>query len=115
MVPRTVVEKIDPSSPSYGDVPGTAAYAKRLADAAPDVVLKSPESGGQPSAFPPFHENDKTEWTGSPPVSIPETVITRIDFRPAHGEVEGTAAYKTRRGDAEPDVLEHQRDLTGKH
>ena len=114
-VPRTVVEKVDPSSPSYGDVPGTAAYEKRLADAAPDLVLRSPESGGQPSSFPSFSNTEGAERTESPQVPIPETVITRIDSQPAHGKVERTAAHELRRQDAEPDVLEHERDSTGEH
>lgn len=42
-VPKTIVEKVDPDTPSYGDVPGTDAYKVRAADAAPDVVLKVPE------------------------------------------------------------------------
>ncbi|KAF2731611.1 hypothetical protein EJ04DRAFT_526014 [Polyplosphaeria fusca] len=42
-IPRTVVEKVDPDTPSYGDVPGTDAYKVRAADAIPDVVLKAPE------------------------------------------------------------------------
>lgn len=42
-IPKTIVEKIDPDQPSYGDVPGTHAHQQRLADAQPDVVLKAPE------------------------------------------------------------------------
>lgn len=42
-VPKTIVEKVDPDTPSYGDVPGTAAYEMRTADATPDVVVKAPE------------------------------------------------------------------------
>ena len=42
-IPKTVVEKIDPDEPSYGDVPGTPAHQQRLADAAPDEVIKAPE------------------------------------------------------------------------
>ena len=115
VVPRTVVEKVDPSSPSYGDVPGTAAYEKRLADAAPDVVLKSPEPGRQANAFPRFSDTAPGEWADSPQIPIPETVVTRVDSRPAHGEVDGTAAHDVQRQDAEPDVLEHMSDPTGKH
>lgn len=43
MVPKTVVEKIDPEQPSHGDVPGTHAHQLRLADAEPDVIIKAPE------------------------------------------------------------------------
>jgi len=42
-VPKTVVEKLDPEVPSYGDVPGTQAYEARAADAIPDIVLKAPQ------------------------------------------------------------------------
>jgi hypothetical protein len=43
VVPKTVVEKIDPDQPSYGDVPGTHAHQQRLADAQPDIIVKAPE------------------------------------------------------------------------
>lgn len=115
VIPRTVVEKIDPSSPSYGDIPGTVAYEKRLADAAPDLVLKSPIPGKQAAAFPLFSDIDGAERTQPPQVPIPETVITRVDSHPAHGEVEEIAAHDMRRQDTEPDVLEHESDPTGKH
>jgi hypothetical protein len=42
-IPKTIVEKIDPDQPSYGDVPGTHAHQLRLADAEPDVIVKAPE------------------------------------------------------------------------
>lgn len=42
-VPKTVVEKVDPDTPSHGEVPGTDAYKIRRADAVPDVILKAPE------------------------------------------------------------------------
>jgi hypothetical protein len=40
--------------------------------------------------------------TSSP---IPRTVVERVDDRPAHGEVEGTAAHEMRLADAEPDEI----------
>lgn len=43
LIPKTVVEKIDPDEPSYGDVPGTHAFEVRAADAVPDIVLKAPQ------------------------------------------------------------------------
>jgi hypothetical protein len=42
-IPKTVVEKVDPDTPAYGDVPGTHAYEVRAADALPDVIVKAPE------------------------------------------------------------------------
>lgn len=47
-VPALIVEKVDPDEPSYGDVPGTEAHEKRLADAEPDVVLQAPEVAREP-------------------------------------------------------------------
>ncbi|KAF2017584.1 hypothetical protein BU24DRAFT_388965 [Aaosphaeria arxii CBS 175.79] len=79
-IPKTVVEKIDPSSPSYGDVPGTHAHQLRLADAEPDVIVKAPEppqrnSSGSPTASldrsslnrEPEGEDDLDESHGSAP------------------------------------------------
>lgn len=43
-VPKMVVEKIDPETPAYGDVPGTEAFEKRKMDAKPDEIIKSPET-----------------------------------------------------------------------
>lgn len=42
MIPKMVVEKVD-EEPSHGEVPGTAAYDMRQADAQPDVVIQAPE------------------------------------------------------------------------
>lgn len=39
-IPKTVIQKLDPTSPSHGEVPGTTAYSARAADAAPDVITK---------------------------------------------------------------------------
>lgn len=99
IIPRTVVEKVDPSSPSYGDVPGTEAYNKRQADAAPDLILKAPEQGHSRVDIDPV----APEATHSKPV--PETVVTRVDSLPAHGEVANTAARDMRSRDAEPDKV----------
>lgn len=43
-IPRTVVEKVEPDSPSYGEVPGTLAHDMRRADAEPDEVVKAPDA-----------------------------------------------------------------------
>jgi hypothetical protein len=42
-IPKTVVERIDPDQPAHGEVPGTLAHQQRLADAAPDIIIKAPE------------------------------------------------------------------------
>lgn len=53
VVPKIVAEKVEPEKPAYGDVPGTAAYEMRKADAVPDEVVKSPASATAPAN--PFH------------------------------------------------------------
>ena len=47
-VPRTIVEKVEPDKPSHGEVPGTAAYNMRTADAEPDEVITSPQKTRAP-------------------------------------------------------------------
>ncbi|GAB7355140.1 hypothetical protein MBLNU459_g5713t2 [Dothideomycetes sp. NU459] len=42
MIPKMVVERVD-EEPSHGEVPGTAAYDMRQADAQPDVVVQAPD------------------------------------------------------------------------
>ena len=106
-IPKMVVEKVDPTSPSHGDVPGTAAHAKRKADAVPDAIL--PVSGQQKNPSSPS-KGEKP----SPETSIPRTVVTRVDSLPAHGEVPGTDAFNIRQGDATPDIVEKKGDVSGK-
>lgn len=80
-VPITIVERVD-SMPTHGEVPGTEAFAKRLADAAPDVIRTA---------------------TSSP---IPVTVVSIVDSdEPLNGEVLGAEVHKTRTADAQPDVV----------
>ena len=105
-IPKTVVEKVDLASPSHGDVPGTASYEKRMADAVPDVILQVPELG-QTSIDGPI-ENIQAN------VPIPTTVITKVDSEPSHGEVPDTEAYKIRTMDAKPDIVEKEGDAPGK-
>ena len=104
-VPKTVVDKIDPLSPSHGDVPGTAAFSIRQADAVPDEIRGIEE---------PHEVSDVAYDQGSQANSnIPTTVITKVDSEPSHGEVPGTAAYDIRTQDAQPDVTEKKRDVRG--
>ena len=105
-IPKMVVEKVDPTSPSHGDVPGTAAHAKRQADAVPDVILQASE----------HHEAPVVEDRGgsiSAETPIPTTVITKVDSNPSHGEIPGTDAFDMRKGDAKPDVVEKKGDVSG--
>ena len=105
-IPKTVVEKIDPGSPSHGDVPGTAAHAIRRADAVPDEI--------KPTSSPGLESGDDEPPSTNSDVAVPRTVITRVDSKPAHGEIPGTDAYDMRKGDAEPDILEQKSDVAGK-
>lgn len=41
-VPKMVVDKVDPQTPSHGEVPNTPAWEMRRADAEPDVVRQAP-------------------------------------------------------------------------
>lgn len=104
-VPRTRVEKIDPASPSYGEMPGTPAWQKRKADAIPDSIERASRENKSPTSL----SRPVT------PITIPKTVITRVDSEPLHGEVPGTEAYNLRKQDAEPDIVEKKRDVPSKH
>lgn len=101
-VPITVVEKVDPFTPSYGEVPGTMAYDSRQADAVPDVVTSREDQGEQ-------HPSRSESTADRPPVPI--TKVTKIDHSPDPAEVPGTHAYETHKQDAEPDVIEEQEDV----
>lgn len=106
-IPKTVVEKVDPATPSHGDIPGTAAHSKRKADAVPDVVLQTPDSEAS------SHQTDQgSEILAKIP--IPKTVVTKVTSEPSHGEVPDTDAIDMRKGDAEPNVVEKKGDILGK-
>jgi len=108
-IPITVVEKVDPGSPSHGEVPGTEAYRQRMLDATPDVVLKNPDptKGSK-------YEGGGGHGRNTSSSSIPETIVTRVDDEPAHGEVPGTAAAEMRKQDATPDHIEIKSDESGR-
>lgn len=110
VIPRTVVEKVDPSSPSHGEIPGTAAYLQRQADAPPDVVLKAPD----PGALKRKQDGGLTRERSVSDAPIPETVVTKVDDEPSYGEVEGTVGYEKRRKDASPDRIIQRRESPGK-
>ncbi len=106
-IPKTVIEMVDSSSPSHGDVPGTEAHKMRMADAEPDVVLKAPENDDGVAA-----SSNSGHTPGDLP--IPSTVISKVDGEPSHGEVPGTDAYAIRQSDAKPDTVEETGDVEGK-
>ena len=106
-IPKMVVEKVDPMSPSHGDLPGTPAHSKRTADAVPDVIRPI---SSQSSVL---IEADDQPGAKSAEIPVPMTVITKVDSKPSHGEVPGTEAYNIRMGDAKPDVIENENDKEG--
>lgn len=108
-VPLMVVEKVDPASPSYGEVPGTAAYEQRQADAAPDVVLKALDSTKVPPSISPSHSAKAVS-----PGSIPETIVTQADSIPRLGEESGPATEVSHSNDIMPSVQEHGQPGAGK-
>lgn len=106
-IPMTVVEKIDPEVPAYGDVPGTEAHEKRLADAVPDLVVRS----GSRSRASTITRSRAGSTPGDLP--IPITKVERVDSTPSHGELPGTKAYELRKEDAKPDLVEEVGDVAG--
>lgn len=108
-IPRTVVEKVDPETPSHGEIPGTDAYLQRLSDATPDLVLKNPD----PSKGT-IYNPDRRQTSHKATPSIPETIVTRADDELAYGEVPGTAAAALRKRDATSDKLIIERDDRGR-
>jgi hypothetical protein len=108
-IPLTVVEKIDPEIPTYGEVPGTEAHEKRLADAVPDLVVRS---GSRSRASTLTTRSRAGSTPGDLP--IPITKVERVDSTPRHGELPGTKAYELRKEDAKPDLVEEVGDVAGK-
>ena len=106
-IPTTLVEKIDPSIPSYGEVPGTPAHKERAADAVPDMVVRS---GSRSSSISTRSRAPSTPGN----LPIPVTRVEKVNSEPSHGEVPGTEAFELRKGDAEPDMIEQVKDLPGK-
>ena len=95
-----MVEKVDPFTPSYGEVPGTVAYDIRQADAEPDVVMARDDEAGATRV-----SGDSTSET----MPVPITKLTKADHSPAPAEVPGTEAHGKHKQDAEPDVVEQNK------
>lgn len=101
-IPTTRVERVD-DQPSYGEVPGTVAYEKRVQDAVPDEVEIVPEGSRSRSASR-VSASDRPYTPGGTPV--PRTVVEKVDpDTPSYGDVPGTHAYEVRAADAVPDVV----------
>ena len=95
-----MVEKVDPFTPSYGEVPGTVAYNIRQADAEPDVVMARDDEAGATRA---------SSDSASENVPVPITKLTKADHSPAPADVPGTKAHGKHKQDAEPDVVEEDK------
>jgi hypothetical protein len=94
----TIVENVDPSPPSHREIPGTLAHKKYAAEPGPSLVSRSRERSQSPST---------RSRSGSTPGDLPLlTKVEKIDSKPSHGEIPGTEAYETRKGDATPDIVE---------
>jgi hypothetical protein len=108
-IPITVVERVDASSATFRGLPGTGSHHVHKADAEPDVVLDSSEARGM---SPEALRSRASSIAGDIP--IPVTKVEKADSVPSHGEVPGTDAYETRKGDAKPDILEEVGNIPGK-
>lgn len=106
-IPRTVVEMIDPSEPSYGEIPGTRAYRQREEDAVPDAVLKTSSSL---KSLPFVSSPDES----GPAPAVPETLLSRVDSIPDTGVTSRPTAHKRHPSDALPDAVERISDSIGK-
>lgn len=106
-IPKTVVQKVAPASPSYGEIPGTPAHSIRMVDAVPDTIVQAPD----PCDNPNLSSSPQNILNETP---IPKTVITKVDSGPTHGDVPGTAAFNKRKGDADPDEVEKKSDIASK-
>lgn len=100
LIPRTVVEKVDPESPSYGEIPKTSGYLQRQMDSVPDVILKTPDPSKKLN-FP--SEDDSSKQQSAPDVPV---IITRSDSIPVLGDNPGTEAQKRRKLEAAPEIIE---------
>ncbi|KAF2864834.1 hypothetical protein BDV95DRAFT_508459 [Massariosphaeria phaeospora] len=101
-IPTTRVERVD-DEPSYGEVPGTDAYEKRVQDAVPDEVEVVPE-GTRSRSTSRVNAGDRPLTPGGS--QVPKTVVEKVDpDQPSHGDVPGTHAFELRAADAVPDVV----------
>lgn len=86
-IPITVVQKLDPTSPSHGEVPGTTAYSVRAADAAPDVITKIRD---------PEEEIEAQKKSLTPnETPIPKIVQSKAEPEWSHGEVLALKPYES--------------------
>lgn len=103
-IPKTVVQKVDPTSPSHGEVPGTAAYSIRKTDAMPDVIVQvtDPEI-----TLPPEAQSEN----GSPSVPVPEIGIAKLGTLSSRKETVGEGGSNIRGGDGDPHSEEENSEM----
>lgn len=104
LIPRTVVEKVDPESPSYGDIPKTSGYLQRQMDSVPDVILKTPDPSKR------FNFTNEEVLGKEQSASDVPVIITRADSIPAPGDDPGPEAQKRRKLEAAPEIIEKKGD-----
>ncbi|KAJ5327112.1 hypothetical protein MYU51_008395 [Penicillium brevicompactum] len=111
-IPRTMVEKVDPDQPSHGEVPGTLANEKRLADAVPDVVVKASDSEGSPTPPALGPTSSKVDVSEQ---DIPETRLERVETMPTGEDEEAgphPQAHQSSPSDTLPDTVETVPDVS---
>lgn len=109
-IPRTMVEKVDPESPSHGEVPGTGAYEKRQADAVPDLVKAADDLD---DAQPPSSVDDGSPETNIPDQEIPETKVSQVETMSTEEELPSyPKAHQSSPSDAVPDIVETVPDVS---
>lgn len=103
-IPKTVVQKVDPTSPSHGEVPGTAAYSIRKTDARPDVIVQVTD----PEITLP---SDAQSENSSPSGPVPETGIARLGTVSSGKEAVGEGGSNMRGGGRDLDSEEENSEM----
>ncbi|KAA8647324.1 hypothetical protein EYZ11_007480 [Aspergillus tanneri] len=111
LVHQTVVEKVDLDLSRHGDIPGTLAYEQPKADAVPDVVMKASDSDGRLSHSPISNQQTPAEAKASD-MSVPETVLSKVDSLPV-GETSSDLHAHQRRPSDTSDVTKIVPDTLG--
>lgn len=105
-IPKTMVERVEPDRPRHGEVPGTAAYEQRRADAVPDMVTIA---GG----FPEDGPEEAEPATADTVPEVPETMVSKVE-RETPEQPDQPRAHRRHASDAVPDVVEGVPDAPGR-
>ncbi|KAK2846417.1 hypothetical protein FQN49_005741 [Arthroderma sp. PD_2] len=108
-IPITIVEKVDPSSPAYGEEPGTQAYESRKADFPPDRIFKLGDPRANPQLVMP--ENELEDATSDS--DLPETLLSRVESLPKDGVKPQFTAHRRKPSDTAPDAEEIVLEVPG--